>query len=104
MSKMFNPPHPATFLRDDVLPALGLSVTEAARQLGVSRVMFSRIINGRAGISAEMALRLEAWLKTPEGGGPTAKMFLRMQSNYDLWQAEHSGKPAFVVRPATAST
>ena len=104
MSRMFDPPHPGTFLRDDVLPALGLSVTEAAHQLGVSRVMFSRIINARAGISAEMALRLEAWLKTPTGGGPSAEMFLRMQSNYDLWQAEHSGKPAFVVRPAMAST
>jgi addiction module HigA family antidote len=102
MSKMFDPPHPGSILREDVLPTLRLSVTEAARQLGVSRVMLSRIINERAGISAEMALRLEAWLKTPEGGGPSAVMFLRMQSNYDLWQAEHSGKHAFVVRPALA--
>lgn len=100
MTRMFEPPHPGTFLRDEVIPALGLSMTEAARQLGVSRVMFSRIINGHAGISAEMALRLEAWLKTPEGGGPSAEMFLRMQANYDLWQAGHSRKPAFVVRPA----
>ncbi|MCL2160807.1 MAG: HigA family addiction module antitoxin [Betaproteobacteria bacterium] len=102
MSRMFDPPHPGAFLRNEVLPALGLSVTEAARQLGVSRVMLSRLINGRAGVSAEMALRLEAWLKTPEGGGPSAEMFLRMQASYDLWQAEHSGKPAFVVRPAMA--
>jgi addiction module HigA family antidote len=99
---MFDPPHPGLFLREEVLPALQLSVTEAARQLGVSRVMFSRLINGRAGISAEMALRLEAWLKTPDGGGPSAEMLLRMQSNYDLWQAGHSAKTAFVVRPAMA--
>ncbi|MCL2021128.1 MAG: HigA family addiction module antitoxin [Betaproteobacteria bacterium] len=103
MSRMFNPPHPGQFLRDEVLPALELSVTEAARQLGVSRVMLSRLINGHAGISAEMALRLEAWLRTPEDGGPTAEMFLRMQAGYDLWQAHHSGKPAFVVRPAVHS-
>ncbi|MCL2298429.1 MAG: HigA family addiction module antitoxin [Proteobacteria bacterium] len=103
MSKMFDPPHPGVFLRDEVLPALGLSVTEAARQLGVSRVMLSRLINERAGISAEMALRLEAWLRTPEGGGPSAEMFLRMQTSYDLWQAAHSGKPAFLVRPAMAA-
>ncbi|MDR2207852.1 MAG: HigA family addiction module antidote protein [Azoarcus sp.] len=101
MSKMFDPPHPGSLL-PDVLEELGLSVTEAARQLGVSRVMFSRLVNCRAGISAEMALRLEAWLKAPDGGGPTAEVWLKMQSSYDLWQAEHSGKPAFVVRPAMA--
>lgn len=99
---MFDPPHPGSILREDALPALRLSVTEAAHQLGVSRVMLSRIINERAGISAEMALRLEAWLKTPDGGGPSAEVWLKMQSSYDLWQAEHSGKPVFVVRPAMA--
>ena len=101
MSKMFDPPHPGLFLAD-VLSSLGLSVTEAARQLGVTRVMLSRIVNGRAGISAEMALRLEAWLKAPDGGGTSAEMLLKMQSSYDLWQAEHSGKHTFVVRPALA--
>ena len=59
--KMHNPPHPGLTLRYDVLPALGLSVTEAAQQLGVSRVALSRVINGRAAISPEMALHLEAW-------------------------------------------
>ena len=62
MPRMFNPPHPGLTLRDDVLPALGLTVTEAAAQLGVSRVALSRVLNGRAGISPEMALRIEAWL------------------------------------------
>jgi len=59
---MFDPPHPGLTLRDDVLPALGLTVTEAAGQLGVSRVTLSRVLNGHAAISPEMALRLEAWV------------------------------------------
>jgi addiction module HigA family antidote len=59
---MHHPPHPSLTIRDDVLPALGLNVTQAAEQLGVSRVAFSRMINARAAISPEMALRIEAWL------------------------------------------
>ncbi len=55
-------PHPGLTLRDDVLPALGLSVTQAAQQLNVSRVTLSRVLNGSAAISPEMALRIEAWL------------------------------------------
>ncbi len=47
MARMFNPPHPGLTLRDDVLPALGLNVTQAAEQLGVSRVALSRVLNGR---------------------------------------------------------
>ena len=62
MARMFNPPHPGLTLRDDVLPALGLSVTAAAQQLDVSRVALSRVLHGRAAISPEMALRIEAWL------------------------------------------
>ena len=60
MSDMHNPPHPGETLRDDVLPALGLTVTEAARQLGVTRAALSRVLNRRAAISPDMALRLEA--------------------------------------------
>lgn len=59
---MFNPPHPGLTLRDDVLPALGISVTAAAEQLGVTRPALSRVLNARAAISPEMALRIEAWL------------------------------------------
>jgi antitoxin HigA-1 len=81
---MHNPPHPGLILREDVLPALGLSVTEAADQLGVSRVTLSRTVNGNAAISAEMALRLEQWLGSDNGG--SADMWLRMQAAYDLWQ------------------
>ena len=69
MNRMHNPPHPGLTLRDDVLPALGLGVTQAAEQLGVSRVALSRMLNGRAAISPDMALRLEAWLGAKRGGG-----------------------------------
>ncbi len=62
MTRMFNPPHPGLTLRDDVLPALRLGVTQAADQLGVSRVALSRVLNGHAAISPDMALRIEAWL------------------------------------------
>ncbi len=85
---MFNPPHPGSILKEDVLPELGISVTEAATQLGVSRVALSRLINGKAGISADMALRLEAWMK-----GPTAESWVRMQAEYDLWQARQKPHP-----------
>jgi addiction module HigA family antidote len=93
---MFNPPHPAELIRDEVLPALGLTVTQAARQLGVSRVTLSRVLNGRTAVSLDMAMRFEAWLKTPSGGGPTAEMFLKGQLNYDLWQAGHKRRHLLV--------
>ena len=99
MARMFNPPHPGLTLRDDVLPALGLSVTEAAQQLGVSRVTLSRVLNGRAAISPEMALRLEAWLGKGRGGHADA--WIAEQSAYDLWQAEQRFKAAPMhVQPA----
>ncbi len=86
MARMFNPPHPGLTLRDDVLPALGLTVTEAAAQLGVSRVALSRVLNGRAAISPEMALRIESWLGLARGG--EARLWLAEQSAYDVWQAQ----------------
>jgi antitoxin HigA-1 len=86
MAKMFNPPHPGLSLRDDVLPALGLSVTEAAAQLNVSRVTLSRVLNGHAAISPDMALRIEAWLGQERGGD--ARVWLALQSAYDMWQAK----------------
>jgi addiction module HigA family antidote len=70
MERMFNPPHPGETLKEDVLPALGLTVTEAAQQLGVTRTALSRVLNGHAAISPEMARRIEAWL------GPTAVVAL----------------------------
>ncbi|UOP02030.1 HigA family addiction module antitoxin [Kingella potus] len=82
--QMHNPPHPAETIREDILPALGLSVTEAARQLGVSRVTLSRLLNGKAGISADMAIRLHAWLGE---NSPSPESWLHQQADYDLWQA-----------------
>jgi addiction module HigA family antidote len=70
-----------------VLPDLGITVTEAAKQLGVTRVTFSRIINGKSGISPDMALRLAQWL------GATPDSWLNMQIAYDLWQAEQRSRP-----------
>ncbi len=96
MARMFNPPHPGLTLRDDVLPALGLSVTEAAEQLGVTRAALSRVINGRAGISPEMALRIEAWLGVDRGG--RAEVWIERQAGYDLWQARQAGAPTKVKR------
>lgn len=79
---MFNPPHPGETLREDILPALGLSIAQAARELGVSRTNLSRVIRGEAGITIDLALKLETWLK-----GPTAESWLQGQLAYDLWQA-----------------
>lgn len=99
MARMFNPPHPGLTLRDDVLPALGLSVTEAAQQLGVTRVTLSRVLNGRSGISPEMALRIEAWLGVANGG--RASVWLACQSEYDMWQVEQRFKASPMhVQPA----
>ena len=91
-----NPPHPALKIKDDLLPALGLTVTEAARQLGVTRAALSRVINGRAAISPEMAMRLEAWLGADRGG--RADLWLTEQAAYDLWQARHAPKIARAAR------
>lgn len=78
---MHNPPHPGEILKEDVIAPLGLSVTEAAERLAVSRVVFSRVLNCRAGISPDLAVRLE------KAGVSTARAWLAMQANYDLWQA-----------------
>lgn len=75
------PPHPGLSVRHDCLEPLGLSVTEAAKQLGVSRKQVSDIVNGRSGISPEMAIRLDKAF----GGG--AETWYRLQAAYDLAQA-----------------
>ncbi len=92
MTRMYNPPHPGEILREDVLPELGLTVTDAAEQLGVARVTLSRMINGRAAISADMAIRLAQWL------GGSAEVWLRAQLQYDLWHAEKNSK--IKIKPA----
>ena len=85
--RMKNPPHPGLSVRHDCLEPLGLSVADAAKALGVTRQAMNNLVSGKAGISAEMAIRLEKAF----GGG--AETWLRMQSAYDLAQAEkHAGK------------
>lgn len=80
--KMHNPPHPGEIIKEACLAPLGLSVTKAAECLGVSRKTLSAIINGRAGISPEMAVRLSIAFDT------TAESWLNQQSQFDLWKAE----------------
>ena len=78
---MKNPPHPGRIVRDECLAPLGLSVTSAARALGVSRNAVSELVNGRRGISAEMAIRLS------KAFGSSARVWAGMQLDYDLAQA-----------------
>ena len=82
--KMHNPPHPGEVLREFGLEPLGLSVTEAAEALGVSRKTLSAILNGRAGISPEMALRLA------KAFGTSAESWLNQQMHFDLWVTEQA--------------
>jgi len=79
---MHNPPHPGKILKELCLKPLALTVTEAAKALGVSRKTLSGILNGHAGISPEMAIRLSIAFDT------TAESWLNQQVQYDLWQAE----------------
>src|ERR1700693_2232218 len=82
MSRMHNPPHPGETLREDILPALGVTVSEAAGSLHVARATLSRVLNGRAAISPETALRIEGWLGVENGGG--ADGWIAMQTAYDM--------------------
>lgn len=86
----FNPPHPGEILKVDYLEPLELTVTDAATGLGIARKNLSAIINGKAGISAEMAVRLsEAFDTTPD-------LWLNLQANYDLWKVkkDRAARPA----------
>lgn len=93
---MHNPPHPGDVLRRLCLEPLGLSVTQAAKALGVSRKTLSAILNARAGISPEMAVRLSIAFDT------TAESWLNQQVQYDLWQAERHRKKLRVARLSAA--
>jgi addiction module HigA family antidote len=81
MMQMFDPPHPGEILRELCLEPLGLTVTRAAEALGVSRKTLSAILNGQAGISPEMAIRLSMAFDT------SAESWLNQQVQYDLWRA-----------------
>lgn len=78
------PVHPGTLLRDEILPALNTSVSQAARELGLSRQTLHRILAGQLGVSTETALRLGRWC----GNGPG--IWVRMQASYDLWHLERA--------------
>ena len=92
-TRMHNPAHPGEILRDTVLAEGGITIAEFARRLGVSRVALSRVVNARAAVSADMALRLAAAL------GVSAESWLRMQVTYDLWHAAKKRRPK--VAPLT---
>lgn len=85
---MQTPSHPGGTLGEEVLPALGLNVTEAAGQLHVTRAL-SRVLNGSAAISPEIALRNEGWLGVENGG--RADAWLAQQAAYDLWTVRKAG-------------
>lgn len=85
MSRMHNPPHPGEVLREWIPD--GMSVTKAAADLRVSRVTLSKILNGKAGVTADMALRLSKWL------GTSPDLWLGLQIQFDLWLAEQGQQP-----------
>ncbi len=82
--KMHNPPHPGEVLRELCIEPLGVSITDAAKALGVTRKTLSAIVNGRAGISPEMAIRLS------KAFGTSPESWLNQQVQYDLWVAEQA--------------
>ncbi len=90
--RMKNPPHPGLSVRYDCLEPLGLSIAEGAKVLGVTRQAMNNLVSGKAGISAEMAIRLEKAF----GGG--AETWLRMQAAYDLAQAKKQTRKIKVRR------
>lgn len=83
---MHNPAHPGEMIQE-MLPDLNIKIAEMARRLRFSREMLSRVINGRAPVSPDLAVRLE------RSGLSTARFWLALQMNYDLWQAEHREQP-----------
>jgi antitoxin HigA-1 len=82
--RMYNPAHPGEVLKELYLEPLGLTVTDAAKHLGITRKTLSQLVNGQAGISPAMALRLAKALNT------TPDSWLNMQKNYDLWRVGQS--------------
>lgn len=94
---MHNPPHPGEIIRELCLEPIGASVTDAARALGISRKSLSELLNGKAGVSPEMAIRLSiAFDTTPES-------WLNQQMHYDLWKARSARKRLKVKRLAKAA-
>jgi addiction module HigA family antidote len=95
--EMHHPSHPGDIIREDCLAPLGLTVTAAAAGLGVSRKALSELLNRRAGVSADMAIRLE------KAGWSRAEAWLRMQAQYDLWEArQHADRLKVTAFPTVA--
>ena len=92
--RMHNPPHPGEIIKSLCLEPLGVTITEAAKALGVSRKTLSAILNGRAGVSPEMAVRLSIAF------GTSAESWLNQQTQYDLWHAEQGRKRLRVMKLA----
>ena len=92
--RMHNPPHPGKIIKALCLEPLGLSVTDAAKGLGISRKTLSAILNGRAGVSPEMAVRLSIAFDT------SAESWINQQTQYDLWHAERRRKHLHVLKLA----
>jgi len=93
---MYNPPHPGEILRTLCIEPLSLSVTEAARALGVSRKTLSNLLNGRTGISPEMAVRLSIAFDT------SAESWMNQQTQYDLWRIQQR-RGEFKVKKLSAA-
>ena len=89
---MHNPPHPGEHVKLNCLEPLGLSVTDGARAIGVSRQALSALVNGKAGVSPEMAVRLSKVF------GSSARHWMQLQLNYDLWRAEQRAEDIEVER------
>jgi addiction module HigA family antidote len=92
---MHDPPHPGEIIKELCLEPLSLSVTDAAKGLGVTRKALSELLNGHTGVSPEMAIRLE------QAFGSTAETWLKMQLEYDLWQAKQRAGNLKVTRFAS---
>ena len=93
---MYNPPHPGEIIKELCLEPLGITVTAAAKALGVSRKTLSALLNGRAGISPEMAVRLSIAFDT------SSESWLNQQTQYDLWLAEQQRNNLQVTRLSAA--
>ena len=92
MTPMHNPPHPGEIVREECLDPLGLTVTRAAQGLGVTRQALSDLVNGKAGVSVQMSLRLS------KAFGSSPETWLGMQAAYDLWRAQERADSIEVER------
>jgi addiction module HigA family antidote len=87
MTMIHTHPHPGEILKETVFDALNISVTEAARRLAMSRAALSRVLNGKGSIRPDLALRLE------KAGVSTARFWIKLQANHDLWRAMQHEQP-----------